>query len=207
MKKQVGILVFMLVAAQMSFAGRTAVESRIEFEKRVQAVEVTVRSASERGQLQQDSTVIKLVNMVKGDLAKLSKALVKQPELVKTLVFIEDVNANRSSKNELQKRAADAASDIMSVYGTAKNLTKEGQADAQAETKSVQRMAEIASSTPEMGEKAVRVLEVMADGILKGGLSANKALRKAATEVLGLKGKELETFMRDPENGLGNCKL
>jgi hypothetical protein len=206
MKKQVGILVFMLVAAQMALAGRTGQEVR-DFENRVKSVEISIREVTNSKDLKKDSVALKLIEMVKGDVPKLFNALKKQPELAKTLVFIEEVNQKGSSATAEEKRVAQAATDIMSVYGTAKNLTKEGQADAQAETKAVQRFAEILSNIPAYGEKAVKVAEKMADGVIRGGLSANKALRKAVSEELGLSGKELETFMKDPENGLGNCKV
>ena len=208
MKKQVGILVFMLVAAQMAFSATVSENTRrIETENRVSAAKVAVRTAAERGQLEQDSTVRRLVTVVNGDLGKLSKAIVKQPELVRTLDFIDSVQSKPSERTDLERRAADAGKDFMGNYGVSKNLTKEGQADAIAESKAVQRFAEIISYLPSFGEKAVRVLEAASEGVTKKGLSMNKALRNAAVEVLGLKGKEIETFMKDPNEGLGNCKL
>jgi hypothetical protein len=204
MKKQIGVLVLTLALVQMANAAITA----LEIAKRSQET-VTVdalRGRSKEAIQVRHSEAVKSFSKVSGSSADIvANNLARRPELAETYVAM--MIAERSTDASDKAFLADAKT-IMSNFGTAKGVDKMTQQEvevARKESASVVKFVEILPLLESYGDKAVAMRKSFADQI-KNGATLNKALRTAATEVLGLKGRDLDTFMQDPANGLGSCK-
>jgi hypothetical protein len=207
MKKQVGILVAILVAAQMTFAAVGRVEIR-DIEARSMKIENVVRSAKDAKTLADAQEIKDLEKSLGLKADKIANDLKTDSNLAKTYVFISEVLSQGGNADALQKRVAEVGLDILNGTGlknVGETMTDAERKEAAKEAPAVRKFKSLIPALSSYGEKAVRLAEEMDNG-MKAGLKSNKALRAAAKRVLGLDGQALEDFMKDQEKGLGGCK-
>lgn len=207
MKKQMGVIVLALTLAGAAIAAPNIrsidIETRMAKERISKAA---FEGKTKQEILKESGTHINEFSKLVGQSPDIvAQNLARNPELLETYVYA-DMVTKTSDVSATDKQNAQNAKDILSNYGIAKGLKAEDMVDAKAEAPAVQKMTVLFSRLPAYGPKAVEMGRVFALEA-KSGLSLNKALRSSAKRVLGLDGEALEKFMKDPKEGLGNCKI
>ncbi len=207
MKKQIGVIVVALTLASGAIAASNI--KPIDIQTRM-AKERISRSAFEgktsQEILSQSGTHLGVFAKAVGSTPEIvAKNLSRRPDLLESYMFVDMVQKS-SDVTAADKQLAEHGRIILGNYGLAKGVKAEDMAVAKMEAPAVQKFAELLPYLSAMGPKAVEMAKVLA-GHTTDGKALNEGLRLAASEVLGLKGAELLKFMRDPKEGLANCKL
>ena len=207
MKKQIGVIVLALTLSSAAFAAKNI--TALDIQTRM-AKDHIKRSAFEGKTSQeiiaQNGTHLGVFAKAVGSTAEIvAKNLSRRPDLIEAYMFVDMVQKS-SDVTATDKKLAEYGQTILGNYGLAKGIKAEDMAVAKMEAPAVQKFVELLPYLSAMGPKAVEMARVLSVHTADGK-SLNEGLRLAASEVLGLKGAELLKFMRDPKEGLANCKL